>query len=363
MDTINIKGDKAYNIYLDNSFKELNKLIQEVYGNAIRICIIADERVSKIYSKEITDSLSTIYKDIDLLELTLDENHKNLDTVDICYKYLLNKHYTRNDLIIALGGGICLDLVGFVSATYKRGINHIYIPTTLLSMVDAGIGGKTGVNYGNLKNIIGAFCMPDFVYINSLTLKTLPPREYASGIAECLKSGLIKNSSFYEWMINNFNDINDYNEEALHYLISQSILIKKYYVEKDPYEKNERAILNFGHTLGHALEKYTDFSYTHGECVALGMVCAAFISWKKEYISMDEYYEIRDMFVPFNLPITLDSIDYEKILSYTLDDKKNGSNERRFILLKKVGKGIISTDVTDEEMLNSLKEIDFNSYE
>ena len=131
-------------------------------------------------------------------------------------------------------------------------------------------------------------------------------------------------------------------------------------VEKDPYEKNERAILNFGHTIGHALEKYTDFKFKHGECVALGCVAAAYISWKKDYLSAEEYYEIRDMFVPFNLPITLENIDVDKIVEYTRSDKKNISGKTRFILLKKIGKGIISEDVTEEEMKEAIRQINFD---
>jgi 3-dehydroquinate synthase len=155
-------------------------------------------------------------------------------------------------------------------------------------------------------------------------------------------------------------EINDKDPEALEYMIAGAINIKRLYVENDPYELGERAILNFGHTVGHALEKYTAFKYSHGECVALGSVVAAYISYKKGYLSTEEYYEIRDMFVPFDLPISLENIDRDRVTEFTRSDKKNSSGTTRFILLKKIGKGIISEDVTEDEIREALGQIDYD---
>jgi 3-dehydroquinate synthase len=226
-------------------------------------------------------------------------------------------------------------------------------------MVDSSSGGKTGVNFESYKNMIGAFKMPSLVYINTSTLKTLNDREYASGMAEVLKAGLIRDGIFYEWLINNFPAINDREDEYVSEMILKSVNIKKMYVEKDPYEKNERAILNFGHTVGHALEKFTDFKYSHGECVALGSVAAAYLSYKRDLLTMEEFYEIRDMFVPFDLPISLENIDIDKVLYYMKSDKKNISGRIRFILLKKIGKGFICEDVTEDELREAIGQINF----
>ena len=195
--------------------------------------------------------------------------------------------------------------------------------------------------------------------MNLSVLKDLPGRQYFAGMAEVLKSALIKDGKFYEWLINNFYEICQREADFVEEMIFRTNEIKKSIVEKDPFEKGDRALLNFGHTLGHAIEKYKNFEMLHGECVALGCICAAYISWKRDLITSDDYYEIRDMFVPFCLPITIEDIDPKQIVSLTHSDKKADNHSINFILLKKVGKGIIDTTVTDEEMLDALNEIHF----
>ena len=247
----------------------------------------------------------------------------------------------------------------YTAATYLRGIDFIQIATLLLAKVDSSIGGKTGVDVKQYKNMIGAFKMPRLVYMNLSVLQTLDDRQFFGGFAEAMKSAIIKDASYYEWLIEMMYEICEKDLSVLEELVFRSCNIKRMIVEKDPFEKGERALLNFGHTLGHAIEKYTNFTMLHGECVALGCVAAAYISWKREMLSMEEYYEIRDMFVPFNLPISIEDIDIEKILSYTKSDKKMENNQIKFILLKKIGKAVIDNTVTDEEMKNALKEIQF----
>lgn len=358
--TVSVKNTAPYDVLIRNDFSSLSEKMSVLFDDKCRLCIIADKNVSKLYGEDVISELKKIYENVDMIELELGEVNKSLDTVSKCYSFMLDKKYGRRDAVLALGGGISGDLAGFVSATYMRGIGFVQIPTTLLSMVDSSSGGKTGVNFDDYKNMIGAFKMPALVYINTSVLSSLPDREYASGMAEVLKAGLIKDGLFYEWLINNFIQINDREKEYVSEMLYKCINIKRLYVEKDPYEKNERAILNLGHTIGHALEKYTDFRYSHGECVALGCVAAAYISFKKEYLSAEEYYEIRDMFVPFNLPISLENIDIEKVVEYTKSDKKNSSGNIRFILLKKIGKGIISEDVTEEDIREAVRQINFD---
>ena len=201
--------------------------------------------------------------------------------------------------------------------------------------------------------------MPRLVYMNVGTLKTLDDRQFFSGFAEIMKHGLIKDAAFYEWLLDHMYEICDRDVDTLLEMVEQSCKIKKSVVEKDPTEKGDRALLNFGHTIGHAIEKAKNFSLTHGECVALGAVAAAFISWKRELLSMEEYYEIRDMFVPFNLPISIEELDPEEILRLTKSDKKVEGDSIKFILLKKVGKALIDRTVTDEDIRNAISEIHY----
>ncbi|MDE6921871.1 MAG: 3-dehydroquinate synthase, partial [Lachnospiraceae bacterium] len=225
--------------------------------------------------------------------------------------------------------------------------------------VDSSIGGKTGVDFDQYKNMVGAFYMPKLVYMNVATLRTLDDRQYYSGMGEVLKHGLIKSAAFYEWTLENMYEIHDRNLDTLEDMVYKSCTCKKIVVEKDPMEKGERAILNFGHTIGHAIEKAKHFELMHGECVALGCVAAAYISWKRDLLSKDEYYEIRDMFVPFNLPISIEDINPEEIYELTGSDKKVEGDKLKFILLKKVGKAMIDTTVTKEEMIAGINEIYF----
>jgi 3-dehydroquinate synthase len=233
----------------------------------------------------------------------------------------------------------------------------VQVPTTLLAQTDSSIGGKTGVDLGGIKNMVGAFYMPSLVYINTSTLDSLDDRQYFAGFAEVMKHGLIKDQNFYTWLIDNMYEICDKESDVVGEMVTRSLSIKKQVVEKDPTEKGDRALLNFGHTLGHAIEKHMDFKMVHGECVALGCIAAAFISWKRGLLSMEEYYEIRDMFVPFNLPISIENIDKDAVLDLTKSDKKADSDKIKFILLKKIGKAFIDETVTRDEMSAALDEL------
>ena len=357
--TINMGNKPCYDIYITKGFDALKEQLSKISLTDKKFAIITDSQVGPIYAEKVTDML----KDISVKTVThsfkAGENSKNLDTVQGIYDFLLENNFSRSDVLVALGGGVVGDITGFVASTYMRGMDFIQIPTSLLAQVDSSIGGKTGVDYKQYKNMVGAFYMPRLVYINTETLSTLDARQYYAGMAEVMKYGLIRRSNFYVWLIDNMYEIHDKDEAALEYMIGQCCQIKKEYVEKDPFDKGDRAILNFGHTIGHAIEKALDFKLLHGECVALGSIAAAYISWKKDYIDMDTYYEIRDMFVPFNLPITLDDIDPQKILGNISYDKKNEGNVLKFISLKKLGKAFIDTTVTVDEMKAALDEIIF----
>ena len=322
-----------------------------------KVCIITDSRVAELYGDEVMGLLKDNSRESVIYSFPAGEENKTLDTVRDAYEFLINRKFGRKDLLIALGGGVVGDVTGFIAATYLRGVDFIQIPTTLLAQSDSSIGGKTGVDFDGYKNMVGAFYMPKLVYMNVATLKTLDDRQFFNGFAEVMKHGLIKDGLFYEWLLDMMYEIRDRDLDTLMEMVRRSCMVKKLVVEKDPKEKGDRALLNFGHTIGHAIEKAKNFTLPHGECVALGCVAAAFISWKHEWLSMDEYYEIRDMFVPFQLPISIEGIQPEEILALTKSDKKTEGTTIKFVLLKKVGKAVIDLNVTDEDILNAVKEL------
>ncbi|MCR5403874.1 MAG: 3-dehydroquinate synthase [Butyrivibrio sp.] len=355
--TVNYNNKPCYDIAFSSDFSGLKEELSNLSFDKRKVAIITDSNVEKLYLQELSDSIRELSDKIFSFSIPAGEENKNLDEIRKIYDFLLERHFDRHDLLIALGGGVVGDMCGFAAATYLRGIAFVQVPTTLLAQTDSSIGGKTGVDLGGVKNMVGAFYMPKLVYMNISTLNSLDERQFASGFAEVMKHGLIKDQNYYSWLIENMYEIQDKDPDTLIEMIKRSCEIKKGVVEKDPLEKGDRALLNLGHTLGHAIEKHKGFEMLHGECVALGCIGAAFISWKRGLLSMDEFYEIRDMFVPFGLPISIDSVDKEDILNLTKSDKKADSDKIRFVLLKKIGKAIIDDTVTRQEMSDALDEL------
>ena len=349
----------CYDIVFSHTFEEFPQELQDLGVENRKVCIYTDSNVEKLYAKQIQKLLEPVCRKVILFSFPAGEEHKTLDTIKEAYKTLIEAGFDRKDLILALGGGVVGDMAGYTAATYLRGIDFVQVPTTLLAQCDSSIGGKTGVDFDGYKNMVGAFHMPRLVYMNLATLKTLDDRQFYNGFAEVMKHGLIKDAIFYEWLIDKMYEICERDLDTLEEMIMRSCTVKKLVVEKDPTEQGERALLNFGHTIGHAIEKYKNFTLSHGECVALGCVAAAFISWKHELLTMEEYYEVRDMFVPFNLPISVEDIDPQEILRLTKSDKKMKDGTLQFILLKRVGKAMRDTSVTDEDILAALDELIF----
>ena len=349
----------AYPILLEDNWNALALELSNLDCKDRKICIITDKKVGELYCNEIIKMASPISKSVSSYFIEGGEKSKTMDTVLDIMNFLLENHFERKDLLVALGGGVVGDITGFAAAIFMRGIDYIQIPTTLLAQADSNMGGKTGIDFGNSKNIIGAFKMPVLVYINTSVLSTLDNREYFQGFAEVMKTAIIRDGNMYEWLIENMYEICEKDPAIIMDMLIKALNIKKFYVEKDPSDNAERMVLSLGHTIGHALEVYSDYTLLHGECVALGIVCAAYISWKKSYLSMEEYYEIRDMFVPFYLPISVDNLDVNRVLELTKSDKKMADGQIRFILLKKIGKAFIDATVTDEEIIASLNEINF----
>lgn len=358
--TINYNKKPCYDIVYAKDFALLADEMEALETCERKIAVIADSNTEKLFGTQVMEELAKCSKKVIIYTFPAGEKSKTLDTVKDIYKTLIEEKFDRKDMLVALGGGVVGDITGYTAATYLRGIDFVQIPTTLLAQADSSIGGKTGVDFDGYKNMVGAFYMPRLVYMNIATLKELDERQYYAGFAEVMKSALIKDALFYEWLLDHMYEIHDRDLEVLEEMVERSCTVKKLVVEKDPTEKGDRALLNFGHTIGHAIEKNQNFEMLHGECVALGMVAAAYLSWKHNWLSMEEYYEVRDMLVPFNLPISIDNLDTRAILELTKSDKKMEAGQIKFVLLKKVGKAVIDKTVTDEEILNALEEINFS---
>ena len=272
------EGKKAYDIVLRDSFADLLDQMEFLEIEKKKVCIVTESNVAPIYLKEVCELITSKASKTITFSFEAGEKHKQLKTIEALYEELIINHFDRQDLLIALGGGVVGDMTGYAAATYLRGIDFVQVPTTLLSQVDSSIGGKTGVDFLQYKNMVGAFHQPKLVYINTTTLKSLPEREYFSGMGEVIKHGLIKDAAYYEWLKAHKEAILSRDTQTVIDMIAVSCHIKKEVVENDPEEAGERALLNFGHTLGHAVEKLMNFTMLHGECVAVGMHAAAWLS-------------------------------------------------------------------------------------
>ena len=354
---VSFKNSGSYEVVFENSYDALPSHISDLFPNLKKICIITDSNVAGLYLEEVRNALSKCCDNITEFVFDAGEEHKNLTTVKSCYDRLVADDFNRRDLVVGLGGGVTGDIAAYIASTYMRGCAFVNLPTTLLAMADSSVGGKCGVDYDGYKNLIGSIYMPRLVYAATDTLRSLDDSEFSSGMAEVIKSALIRDGVFYEWLIENFDRIMEKDGEYLRPMLFKAVGIKQYYVTKDPYEENERMILNLGHTIGHALEKHFEFGYSHGQCVAFGTIAASYISFKRNMLSKEEFYEIRDMFVPFGLSIAIDNVNIYNVCENIAHDKKNTDTGLKFILLKKIGKAVITNDVTEDEIKAAIRKL------
>ena len=352
---VTAEGKKVYDIVIGDSFSNLVKELSVFGIKERKLCIVTERQLASYYLEEVKRILEGACAKLEVYIFQEGEASKNLSTVDHLYHFLITHEFDRKDMLLALGGGVTGDLTGFAAATYLRGIDFVQIPTSLLAQVDSSIGGKTGVDYQAYKNMVGAFYMPKLVYINVNTVKTLSERQYHSGLGEVIKHGLIRDKEYFDWIEQNKQAIADREDAAVAHMIEGSCLIKRAVVEEDPKEHGVRALLNFGHTLGHSIEKLMNFSLTHGECVAIGSLLAADISCKRGYISEKENEEIKEVYRYFDFPALPEELHAEDIVKETRHDKKMEHGKIKFILLDKVGEAAIHQDVTPEEMIGVLK--------
>lgn len=354
--TVHRDGQAIYDIVMEDSFDRLGQEIGQLPVAGRRLCIVTDSHVAPLYEAAVREQLLPHCAQVDTFCFPAGEEHKNLDTVREGYRFLIEHRYDRNDVLVALGGGVVGDLCGYMAATYLRGIRFIQIPTTLLSQVDSSIGGKTGVDFDAYKNMVGAFHMPILVYTNTAALRTLPAEQVASGMGEIIKHGLIRSRSYYDWIREHRRRIGDLDMGVCQRMILESDRIKRDVVERDPTEKGERALLNFGHTLGHAIEKQMDFKLLHGACVALGALAATYLSARRGDVPMEEAEELVQVMKSFGLPVSIHGmgLDPAAVIAATKNDKKMDSGRIRFILLHEIGDAYVDRTVTEEEMEDAL---------
>ena len=343
-----------------NLCSKIKKIISNEKINSQKFLLVYDSKVPKRMIRSIVSRFNK--KRIDEKKIVFNEKSKNLKTVSSIVKILEKKNYSRNDCLISVGGGICGDVCGFASSIFKRGLNFINVPTTLLSQVDSSIGGKTGINSLSGKNMIGSFYQPSLVVSDIDFLKSLPKKEMICGYAEILKHSLIKNKAFFKFLEKNFSKILNHNKNFLENAIYKSCLIKKEVVEKDEKEKNIRKMLNLGHTFAHAYETTVGYNkgLNHGEAVLLGIMSAVKFGRQKNILNKDDYERIIKHLKKLNyinLNKYFKSKDISKIIFYMKQDKKNKGNKINLILLKSLAKPILNKSFEENEIRFFLKKL------
>ncbi len=342
-------ADRSYPICIGENLISNSALIAN-YISGRQVCIVTNETVGPLYSNLLEKSLSAYQ--LDQVILPDGEAFKTLDVWATIFDKLLSARHNRSTTIIALGGGVVGDMAGFAAASYQRGVDFIQIPTTLLSMVDSSVGGKTGVNHPLGKNMIGAFYQPRLVLADIGLLKTLPQREISAGIAEIVKYGLISDYEFFVWLENNMDALIQGDVDALSYAVKRSCENKAFVVGNDERESGLRAILNLGHTFGHAIETAQGYgNWLHGEAVAAGMVMAADLSCRRGKISQQDLQRIVNLLERARLPVKAPAnMDAETFLSLMGVDKKVLDGRLRLVLLEKMGQAEITSEIDSQQL-------------
>ena len=363
MNKIKVNLDKkvstSYEIYIGRDILDRIGMIVAKNDIASRYIVITDSNVSDLHGERFLRALSDMGIQADMIEFPAGEASKNVDVMLDIIKKLLDMGVDRKSALIALGGGVVGDLTGFVASTYMRGIPYIQVPTTLLAQVDSSIGGKTGIDLSVGKNLLGAFYQPKVVFIDLSFLQTLPPREFNNGMAEIVKYGIIEDTELFSLLEDEAKTIRSGNMAFLETVIGRSCRIKKSIVETDEKESGLRRILNFGHTIGHAIEAESGYALSHGEAVSIGMAAAAMISEKLKYLPSRDMERIRKLAEALGLPSSIpDFLSTEGILSRLKTDKKKQGDVINFILLKKLGSAFVSSEAPEEmirKTINMLK--------
>ena len=333
----------------ENGYLQLNKVLSE--ENYSKIFILTDENTNENCLPKLLPNIATELS-IEIIEIEAGESNKNIETCAEVWSILSDLGADRKSVLLNLGGGVITDLGGFVASTFKRGIDFINIPTSLLGMVDASVGGKNGVDLGNLKNQIGTINVPKLLLVDTSYLETLSQKEMKSGLAEMLKHGLIYDKNYWE----QFSDISTIDFADFDLLIHQSIQIKNEIVSQDPNENGIRKALNFGHTLGHAIESHFLQSTTpllHGEAIAIGMILESYLAKEKKLLQEHDYFQIKNTIKNIYETFEIADYDIQSIINLLIHDKKNEYGKVQFALIQEIGKSIINQSVENEIIVQS----------
>ncbi len=342
---------ETYPIIIHPDQFDLSRIKAQLKGR--KVMIVSNETVAPLYLQTVVE----LFNDNLVFNCILKdgEKYKNMQSWQMIIDHLASKQFNRSDVLVSLGGGVIGDMTGFAAASWMRGIDYIQMPTTLLSQIDASVGGKTGINHSQGKNLIGAFHQPKAVIINIDSLNTLPEREFNAGIGEAIKYGGIDQLPFFYWLSQEVDAIKNKTPEILMQLISQCCQFKADIVEQDEKEQGVRALLNLGHTFGHAIETATNYHYLHGEAVGLGMVMAAELSAQMGYCEASIRKMLENLLQAFDLPIMLESnISANTLLRLMKSDKKVINDEHRLILMKGLGGSFIAEGIKDTDILSAL---------
>jgi len=343
-------GERSYPIYIESGLLTENNSPITSHIKASRVCIVSNEIVYPLYGQSLQALLSDF--DVDTIILPDGEAEKSLINFDKIMSHLLSSNHGRDTTIIALGGGVIGDISGFAAACYQRGIDFIQVPTTLLSQVDSSVGGKTAINHPLGKNMVGAFYQPQAVLIDINSLTTLPEREFSAGMAEVIKYGILGDGEFFEWLEKNQSLINAKDTQTLSQMIATCCQCKADIVAQDEKESGLRALLNLGHTFGHAIEAEQGYGvWLHGEAVATGMVLASKLAVNKDLLEVSELRRIESLIKAFSLPVSApDDMNLESFVKHMKRDKKNIAGKMRFIIPTSIGTSMMRDDVTDKDL-------------
>ncbi len=339
-------GSNSYNIHIGPGLLMQTGARLEEIGFSDKVVIITDPTVKSLYGNTLKQNLTSSGFKVLILEVPEGEEQKSLEAAGKLYHELTDFYAERTTPILALGGGVIGDLTGFVAATYMRGVPLVQIPTTLLAQGDSSIGGKVAINHGLLKNKIGAFYQPRLTISDISTLKTLSPRELSDGLAEIIKHGAILDGEFFSYLEENLDQIKSLDDQVLETIVFRSAKIKAEVVEKDELDLGLRNILNYGHTVGHAIESVSELKVWHGEAVAIGMIVEARISNKLGILGKNEVNRLKDLIARAGLPTELPSLELEKLIQAMKHDKKILQDKLRFVLPKSIGEVFITDEVS-----------------
>jgi len=362
LETVEISiNENSYNIEIGNNF-----LSEEIFSNLVKkkeVLLVHDKNIPSSTLNKIESFLNSSTSEFLKVELEVSEENKSQSSIETIHNLLLDKGFSRQCILIGLGGGIICDLCGFAAATYQRGVDFVLIPTTLLAQVDASVGGKTAINHPKGKNMIGAFHQPIKVLIDSNFLSTLPEREIKSGMVEMIKHGIIEDEDYFNWLEENINQISKLEEPIMCEAIKKSVEIKCNIVSQDEKESGIRAILNFGHTFGHGIELIGQYKeYNHGEAVALGILSASKLSQMTVGLSSQCVKRIYSVFSKAGIrTTTLTEINAEDLYLAMQSDKKKKGKDLNFIVLEKIGKAKKISGLSKKKVIEAIKTSLFTS--